>query len=127
MEDEGVGAKARRLIHDAIGHLDPFVLFDEYHVSKDAFFPQHPHSGFEGFQILMGGRTEYEDNQGNKGAIDPGDVRRFVAGEGFEHSERPEDGENVRGYLLWIKIPEGHRNIPVIFKEEASSAYSSSD
>lgn len=121
IEDEGVGAKARRLIHGSMGHLDPFVIFDEYQIFSDAYFPRHPHSGFEGFQILMEGRTIYRDNQGKEGAIDPGDVRRFVAGDGFEHSEEPDYDGTVRGYLLWIKIPRNNRNTPVIFKEERSA------
>jgi hypothetical protein len=117
-EDEGVGARAVRLIPGEVGHLDPFVLFDDYQVFKDSFFPEHPHSGFEGFQVLMEGRTLYEDNDGRKGSIDPWDVRRFVAGNGFRHSERPEYQGTVRGYLLWIKVPKQLSDTASIFREE---------
>jgi redox-sensitive bicupin YhaK (pirin superfamily) len=121
LEDEGVGARAKRFLPGRIGHLDPFVIFDEYQISQGSFFPEHPHRGFEGFQVLMEGRTLYSDNQGNEGAIDPGDVRRFVAGSGFKHSERPDYRGNVRGYLLWVKIPSKKRYTPIIFREERSS------
>jgi redox-sensitive bicupin YhaK (pirin superfamily) len=115
--DEGVGAKANRLIPGNIGHLDPFVIFDEYRIFPGAHFPEHPHGGFEGFQVLTEGRTIYRDNQGNEGSIGPGDVRRFVAGEGFRHSEEPDFNGTVKGYLLWIKIPASKKATPIIFNE----------
>jgi hypothetical protein len=118
LTDEGVGAKAHRLIPNNGEHLDPFVIFDEYFVYPDASFPMHPHGGFEGFQFLMEGATEYNDNLGNKGLIGIGDVRRFVAGKGFKHSEFPRSEETVRGYLLWIKLPDVKKmNIPTFFQE----------
>ncbi|MGA1849181.1 MAG: pirin family protein [Thermoplasmatota archaeon] len=117
LTDEGVGAKARRLIPYHGEHLDPFVIFDEYQVTPDAHFPTHPHGGFEGFQFLMGGATEYQDNLGNKGLIKKGEMRRFVAGRGFAHSEYPRGNETVRGYLVWIKIPVESADTPIIFRE----------
>lgn len=120
VEDEGIGAKARRPIPGKIGHLDPFVLFDDYDVYHDAYFPMHPHGGFEGFQVLREGRTRYEDHLGQIGHIDPGDVRRFVAGKNFQHSETPEYDGTTRGYLLWIKLPESEKDTDVIFREERS-------
>lgn len=115
--DEGVGAKAYRLIPSNGHHMDPFVIFDEYFVYPDSSFPMHPHGGFEGFQMLMEGSTEYKDNLGNEGLIEAGDVRRFVAGPGFQHSEYPISEETVRGYLLWIKLPHNKRSIPSFFQE----------
>ena len=115
--DEGDGARALRLIPNGGEHLDPFVLFDEYFVDPSASFPMHPHGGFEGYQFLMAGSTEYNDNLGNKGIIRKGDMRRFVAGQGFEHSEYPRSKETVRGYLVWIKLPSSGKDIPTNFQE----------
>jgi len=117
LTDEGVGARARRSIPFDGEHLDPFVIFDEYYVTPDAHFPNHPHGGFEGFQFLMEGATEYQDNSGNKGLIKKGEMRRFVAGKGFMHSEYPRGGETVRGYLVWIKLPGDRSDTPIIFRE----------
>ena len=115
--DEGDGAEAKRVIPNEGDHLDPFVLFDEYHVDPSASFPMHPHGGFEGFQFLMAGRTEYNDNLGNRGLIGKGEVRRFVAGPGFKHSEYPRSEETVRGYLVWLKLPQVSREEPTYFEE----------
>jgi hypothetical protein len=117
LTDEGDGAKAYRLFPNHGEHLDPFVIFDEYFVYPEASFPLHPHGGFEGFQMLMEGATEYNDNLGNKGLIKAGDVRRFVAGPGFQHSEYPRSEETVRGYLLWIKLPNLKKETPTFFQE----------
>ena len=116
-EDEGIGAKAKRPIPGKIGHLDPFVLFDDYEVHSKAYFPMHPHGGFEGFQVLREGRTRYEDHLGQIGHIEPGDVRRFVAGKNFHHSETPEYDGTTKGYLLWVKLPDEMKDCDVIFSE----------
>lgn len=114
-KEEGDGARANRLLGEGI-HLDPFVLFDEYHVYPDSSFPMHGHSGFEGFQYLMSGGTRYEDNQGNTGDIHKGGTRRFVCGDDFEHSEFPLGRETVRGYLLWVVLPPDKRS-EVIYQQ----------
>lgn len=118
LTEEGVGARAQRLIPSDGEHLDPFVLFDEYYVDPDASFPMHPHGGFEGFQFIMVGATEYQDNIGNSGLIEAGDVRRFVAGQGFRHSEYPRSDKTVRGYLLWIKLPDVKKRSTSTFFQE---------
>uniref|UniRef100_A0A453MH22 Pirin N-terminal domain-containing protein n=1 Tax=Aegilops tauschii subsp. strangulata TaxID=200361 RepID=A0A453MH22_AEGTS len=45
---EGDGATVRRSIggHE-LRNLDPFLLLDEFSVSKPGGFPDHPHRGFE--------------------------------------------------------------------------------
>lgn len=115
--DEGDGAKAYRLLPNEGEHLDPFVLFDEYLITPDASFPMHPHGGFEGFQFLMEGSTEYSDNRGNTGLIRAGWARRFVPADGFMHSETPRHDGTTRGYLLWIKLPGDIEPDAPLFKE----------
>ncbi|MFW3146043.1 MAG: pirin family protein [Thermoplasmatota archaeon] len=117
LTDEGVGAKAKRLIPNNGNHLDPFVIFDEYFISPDASFPMHPHGGFEGFQFLVEGATDYADVFGNKGLIRGGEIRRFLAGEGFAHSEHPRYDGTVRGYLVWMKLPSEMSNVRSVFQE----------
>jgi len=104
--EEGSGAIASRLFPNSeFGHLDPFVLFDEYLIEPSAYFPMHPHSGFEGIQFLAEGATLYKDNLGNEGTITAGGARRFLTGLGFEHLEEPVSSVVTRGFLLWINLP----------------------
>ncbi|MCU0799120.1 MAG: pirin family protein [Candidatus Thermoplasmatota archaeon] len=116
--EEGEGASALRFLGEGI-HLDPFVLFDEYTVPHDAFFPMHPHSGFEGFQFLLEGSTRYEDGYGNVGTIGPGGARRFLCTDGFKHSERPQNGLEVKGILLWVRLPKGELEISRTYRQVA--------
>jgi len=115
--DEGDGARALRLIPRGKEHMDPFVLFDEYFIDPSASFPMHPHGGFEGYQFLIAGSTEYNDNLGNRGVIGKGEMRRFVPGPGFEHSEYPRSQDFVRGYLVWLKLPFSRKDTPTRFQE----------
>ena len=116
--EEGKGALARRLFPNSdFGHLDPFVLFDEYFIDPSASFPMHEHGGFEGIQYLTEGATLYKDNMGNEGWIDAGGARRFLAGKGFSHLEEPRPGKLARGFLLWIKVPEAFRVISSSYQQ----------
>ncbi|MDG6224612.1 MAG: pirin family protein [Candidatus Thermoplasmatota archaeon] len=110
--EEGIGAVARRLFPgEGIGHLDPFVLFDEYMIEPGARFPMHPHTGFEGIQYLIEGSTYYRDSLGNEGTIVAGGARRFLTGLGFEHLEEPRSEAMTRGYLLWINLPRANKGM----------------
>jgi hypothetical protein len=116
--EEGRGAIARRLFPNSdFGHLDPFVLFDEYFIDPSASFPMHGHGGFEGIQYLAEGSTLYRDSKGNEGWIDAGGARRFLAGEGFEHMEMPRPGTLARGFLLWINLPADHKRMSTSYQQ----------
>lgn len=117
--EEGQGASALRFLGEGT-YLDPFVLFDDYSIPQDAYFPLHPHSGFEGFQFLVEGSTRYEDGYGNIGTIGPGGARRFLCRDGFEHSERPLNGLEVKGFLLWVRVPRGGPRVPSIYGQVTS-------
>lgn len=116
--EEGKGALARRLFPNSeFGHLDPFVLFDEYFIDPSASFPMHGHGGFEGIQYLAEGSTLYRDNKGNEGWIDAGGARRFLAGKGFEHMEQPRPGTLARGFLLWINLPSRFKRMSTSYQQ----------
>ncbi len=118
--EQGKGALARRLFPNSdFGHLDPFVLFDEYFIDPSASFPMHEHGGFEGIQYLVEGATLYRDNLGNEGWIEAGGARRFLAGKGFQHSEEPRTGKFARGFLLWIKLPSAYSKMSSTYQQIA--------
>jgi hypothetical protein len=46
--------------------IDPFLMLDEFHVTKPAGFPDHPHRGFETVTYMLGGAFVHEDFAGHK-------------------------------------------------------------
>jgi redox-sensitive bicupin YhaK (pirin superfamily) len=102
---EGEGAQVCRTVGaGACEMYDPFLLLDEFYVSKPAGFPNHPHRGFETVTYMLNGSFRHEDNKGNSGVIKEGEVQWMTAGRGITHSEMPEaDGVN-HGMQLWINL-----------------------
>ena len=48
----------------------------------------------------------HEDNQGNKGILEPGSVQWMTAGKGIMHSEMPEQENGLMwGFQLWVNLP----------------------
>uniref|UniRef100_A0A453MHB8 Pirin N-terminal domain-containing protein n=1 Tax=Aegilops tauschii subsp. strangulata TaxID=200361 RepID=A0A453MHB8_AEGTS len=89
-QSEGQGATVRRSIggHE-VRNLDPFLLLDEFSVSKPAGFPDHPHRGFETVTYMLDGVFTHQDFSGHTGTIRTGDVQWMMAGRGIVHSEMP--------------------------------------
>jgi hypothetical protein len=108
---DGDGVKICRLIGGAeLSDLDPFLLFDEFMSDNpDEYiggFPEHPHRGFETVTYMLAGKMRHEDNQGNKGILEPGDVQWMTAGKGIIHSEMPEQENGLMwGFQLWVNLP----------------------
>jgi quercetin 2,3-dioxygenase len=50
-------------------------------------FPQHPHRDMEIITYVREGAISHEDNLGNKGRTEAGDVQVMSAGTGIAHSE----------------------------------------
>uniref|UniRef100_A0A8R7Q8X1 Pirin N-terminal domain-containing protein n=1 Tax=Triticum urartu TaxID=4572 RepID=A0A8R7Q8X1_TRIUA len=75
-QSEGEGATVRRSIGGCeLRNLDPFLLLDEFSVSKPAGFPDHPHRGFETVTYMLDGAFTQQDFSGHKGTIRTGDVQ----------------------------------------------------
>jgi len=83
----------RYLGNDKVGHLDPFLLFDEAKFKKPAGFPFNSPRGIHIVSIVKSGRIFHEDNRGNAVELGPGDMQWMTAGKGIIHSEMPASTE----------------------------------
>ncbi len=108
---DGAGVSLNRTIAtDALSHLDPFLLLDEFNSENPddyiAGFPDHPHRGFETVTYMIEGRMRHADNAGGGGVVRSGGVQWMTAGRGIIHSEMPEqeDGK-MQGFQLWVNLP----------------------
>ncbi|XP_023148893.2 pirin [Amphiprion ocellaris] len=112
-QGEGVGARVRRSIgRKELRNLDPFLMLDEFRVSKPAGFPDHPHRGFETVTYVLQGITAHEDFCGHSGRLKPGDLQWMTAGRGVVHAEMPISEEPVVGLQLWVNLPRRDKMEP---------------
>uniref|UniRef100_A0A4W3I5W6 Pirin n=1 Tax=Callorhinchus milii TaxID=7868 RepID=A0A4W3I5W6_CALMI len=122
-QSEGVGARVRRSIgRPELKNLDPFLMLDEFNVSKPAGFPDHPHRGFETVTYLLSGSIAHEDFCGHKGTIYPGDLQWMTAGRGVVHCEMPSSDEPVQGLQLWINLKSSEKMVPPQYQELKSKS-----
>ncbi|KAJ1292735.1 hypothetical protein BS78_01G012900 [Paspalum vaginatum] len=117
-QPEGQGATVRRSIgRHELRNLDPFLMLDEFSVSKPAGFPDHPHRGFETVTYMLEGAFTHQDFAGHKGTIRAGDVQWMTAGRGIVHSEMPAGDGVHKGLQLWINLSSKDKMIEPRYQE----------
>lgn len=86
----------------------PFVFLDYFDFQSlgDAMFPMHPHSGIATTTVLLEGGMRYEDTTGARGELEAGSVEWMRAGKGIWHDGVPLAGQRLRGYQLWVALPQ---------------------
>jgi redox-sensitive bicupin YhaK (pirin superfamily) len=74
-------------------------------------FPPHPHNDMEIITYVRSGAITHEDNMGNRGRTEAGDVQVMSAGQGVVHAEYNLEGEPTTLYQIWI-MPKAHGGAP---------------
>lgn len=87
--------------------VKPFVFLDYFSMENVAGpgMPDHPHSGIATHTTLLRGAFEYRDSTGKFGRLEPGSLEWMQAGGGVWHGGSVVAGP-VRGYQLWVALPE---------------------
>ncbi|XP_077374338.1 pirin isoform X2 [Festucalex cinctus] len=119
-QGEGAGARVRRSISRK-ENLDPFLMLNEFRVSKPAGFPDHPHRGFETVTYVLEGVIAHEDFCGHSGRLQPGDLQWMTAGRGVVHAEMPMSEEPVVGLQLWVNLSRQSKMVEAAYQELRSS------
>ncbi len=65
-------------------------------------FPPHPHRDMEIITYVREGAITHEDDLGNKGRTEAGDVQVMSAGTGIRHSEYNDEDVTTRIFQIWI-------------------------
>jgi redox-sensitive bicupin YhaK (pirin superfamily) len=71
-------------------------------IAADSGFPPHPHADMEIITYVREGAITHEDNQGNRGRTEAGDVQVMSAGTGIRHAEYNLEKEAARIFQIWI-------------------------
>jgi redox-sensitive bicupin YhaK (pirin superfamily) len=123
-------SSTRRITHRSAGHgqgitrlmspgdlgerLKPFVFLDHFETDGRgmAKLPWHPHSGIATHTTLLGGEVTYEDSTGKSGSLSTGNVEYMQAGEAVWHTGGLRPGRAVRGFQLWLALPDEDEMAP---------------
>ncbi|MEW5685501.1 MAG: pirin family protein [Pseudomonadota bacterium] len=76
-------------------------------IAPNTGFPPHPHRDMEIITYVREGAITHEDNLGNKGRTEAGDVQVMSAGSGIAHSEYNREDVTTRIFQIWIIPTQG--------------------
>lgn len=80
-------------------------------IAANTGFPPHPHSDMEIITYVRDGAITHQDNLGNKGRTEAGDVQVMSAGTGIQHAEYNLEPGTTRIFQIWI-IPDTRGGAP---------------
>ena len=84
-------------------NFGPLRVFNDDIIQPGTGFGFHPHRDMEIVTYVIDGQLEHQDNQGNRGIIQPGEIQRMTAGTGILHSEYNHSKEKpLRLLQLWL-------------------------
>ena len=78
-------------------------VWNDDEIQAGTGFPPHPHADMEIITYVRDGAITHEDNLGNRGRTEAGDVQVMSAGTGVRHSEFNLEPETTRIFQIWIE------------------------
>jgi redox-sensitive bicupin YhaK (pirin superfamily) len=78
-------------------------VWNDDEIESNTGFPPHPHSDMEIITYVRDGAITHQDNLGNKGRTEAGDVQVMSAGSGIRHAEYNLESETTRIFQIWIE------------------------
>jgi len=80
-------------------------------IAANTGFPPHSHADMEIITYVRDGAISHQDNLGNRGRTEAGDVQVMSAGSGIQHAEYNLEPETTRIFQIWI-IPDARGGAP---------------
>ena len=92
------------------GHYDPsnmghgaLRVWNDDEIARNTGFPAHPHANMEIITYVREGAITHQDNLGNEGRTEAGDVQVMSAGSGIRHSEYNLEPTKTKIFQIWIE------------------------
>jgi hypothetical protein len=82
-------------------------VWNDDEIASRSGFPPHPHSDMEIITYVRDGAITHQDNLGNQGRTEAGDVQVMSAGSGIRHAEYNLEPETTRIFQIWIEPTQG--------------------
>ncbi len=83
-------------------HWGNLRVWNDDTIAPQTGFPPHPHRDMEIITYVREGAITHEDNLGNKGRTEAGDVQVMSAGTGIRHSEYNLEDVTTKIFQIWI-------------------------
>ena len=83
-------------------HWGNIRVWNDDTIAPQTGFPPHPHRDMEIITYVREGAITHQDNLGNKGRTEAGDVQVMSAGTGIRHSEYNLEDVTTRIFQIWI-------------------------
>ena len=77
-------------------------VWNDDEIAPHSGFPPHPHQDMEIITYVREGAITHQDNLGNKGRTEAGDVQVMSAGTGIQHAEFNLEDEATTLFQIWI-------------------------
>ena len=77
-------------------------VWNDDEIAPNSGFPPHPHADMEIITYVRDGAITHQDNLGNTGRTEAGDVQVMSAGTGVRHAEFNLEPETTRIFQIWI-------------------------
>ena len=91
--------------------IGPLRVWNDDTIAPQTGFPPHGHRDMEIITYVRRGAITHEDNLGNRGRTEAGDVQIMSAGTGIMHSEFNFEDETTQIFQIWI-IPDRDGHAP---------------
>ena len=82
-------------------------VWNDDEIAPNSGFPPHPHADMEIITYVRQGAITHQDNLGNQGRTEAGDVQVMSAGSGIRHAEYNLEPETTRIFQIWIEPTQG--------------------
>lgn len=92
-------------------HWGNLRVWNDDEIAPGTGFPLHPHRDMEIITYVREGAISHQDDHGNRGRTEAGDVQVMSAGTGIRHSEYNLEKEPAKIFQIWI-IPEERGGTP---------------
>jgi len=89
--------------------IKPFVFLDYFEAdpANAPNFDFHPHSGIATLTLILSGQALYKETTDREGVIETGGVEWMRASSGVWHAGGMFGTERIKGFQLWVAMPEG--------------------
>ncbi|KQX18720.1 MULTISPECIES: pirin family protein [unclassified Sphingomonas] len=87
---------------DARTNWGDLRVWNDDTIAPKTGFPPHPHRDMEIITYVREGAISHQDNLGNKGRTEAGDVQVMSAGTGIQHAEYNLEDVTTRIFQIWI-------------------------